>query len=392
MVCQPSRASILTGLLPRTHGVCDNGIDLDPAYGSWLRRRVRIAPAIATGFIGKAHFATMHTFKATGTPECRYSMDRYGADWTGPYMGFQHVELVTEGHNHWLPMKPPFGQHYERWYYADGHGDERNRLYQTQLPPLSSAAQTFHSALPPAWHNSTWIGDRTIEFLRANQDRPFCVWASYPDPHHPFDAPDPWSRMHDPDDVDLPAHRTLDLRAPAVVAPGGAGGQAAVIQEDLRKIREEYSRIPQQTDRQLRELIANYYGMISLIDHNVGRIADRARRSSAWPTTRSCVYTTDHGDWLGDHGLVLKGPMTVRGPAAGRPPRARSRRAQGQGGRRPGVDARPARRPFATTPASQPVADWHSRSLRGADRARRRLARLRVQRMGSCARRAAASS
>ena len=77
-------------------------------------------------------------------------MDRYAADWTGPYMGFRYVELVTEGHNHWLPMKPPFGQHYSRWYYADGNGDERNRLYQTQLPPVSSAAQTFHSALPPA--------------------------------------------------------------------------------------------------------------------------------------------------------------------------------------------------------------------------------------------------
>ena len=73
--------------------------------------------------------------------------------------------------------------------------------------------QTFHSALPPAFHNSTWIGDRTIDFLNKNQKSRFCIWASFPDPHHPFDAPDPWSRMHHPDEVDLPPERTLDLRA-----------------------------------------------------------------------------------------------------------------------------------------------------------------------------------
>ena len=73
-MCQPSRASILTGLLPRTHGVCDNGIDLDPAYEELSFPEALHRSGYATGFIGKAHFATMHTFKATGTPECRYSM------------------------------------------------------------------------------------------------------------------------------------------------------------------------------------------------------------------------------------------------------------------------------------------------------------------------------
>jgi arylsulfatase A-like enzyme len=362
VVCQPSRASILTGLLPRTHGVCDNGIDLDPAYGSRSFPEALHRAGYATGFLGKAHFATMHTFKATGTPECRYSMDRYAADWTGPYMGFRYVELVTEGHNHWLPMKPPFGQHYSRWYYADGNGDERNRLYQTQLPPLSTAAQTFHSALPPAWHNSTWIGDRTIEFLRANRDKPFCVWASYPDPHHPFDAPDPWSRMHDPDDVELPAHRTLDYERRPWWHKAAMEGKP-IIQEDLRRIREEYSRIPQQNDRQLRELIANYYGMISLIDHNVGRTLIALQELGLADDTL-VLYTTDHGDWLGDHGLVLKGPMMYEGLLR-----------IGLLARGPGVPkGKVVADPVSTldVPATildyagvSPVADWHSRSLRG---------------------------
>src|SRR5690606_4920439 len=83
VVCQPSRASILTGLLPRTHGVCDNGIDLDPVLGERGFAAALARAGYATGFIGKAHFATMHTFAPSGTPECRYSMDRYGADWFG---------------------------------------------------------------------------------------------------------------------------------------------------------------------------------------------------------------------------------------------------------------------------------------------------------------------
>jgi len=162
LVCQPSRASILTGLLPYTHGVSDNGIDLDPKVGEAGFAGAFTRAGYRTGYIGKAHFATSHTFKPTGTPECRNSDQ--DPDWTGPYMGFEHVELVVEGHNHWPPMKPPRGQHYERWFHKNGRGEELQRLYETQLPPRSSAMQTFHSALPVAFHNSTWVGDRTIEF------------------------------------------------------------------------------------------------------------------------------------------------------------------------------------------------------------------------------------
>jgi hypothetical protein len=98
--------------------------------------------------IGKAHFTTSHTFTPTGTPECRASSANYGADWTGPYMGFSEVELMLEGHNHFPPMEPPRGMHYERWYHADGRGAERTEQYLHQLPPLTDATQTWNSALP----------------------------------------------------------------------------------------------------------------------------------------------------------------------------------------------------------------------------------------------------
>ena len=115
VVCQPARASILTGQLCKTNGVHDNGIDLDPEIGEKGFAGSLAATGYDTAFFGKAHFSTYHTFPPTGTPECIKSSAAYDAEWFGPYMGFDHVELMLIGHNWWAPEKPPGGQHYERW-------------------------------------------------------------------------------------------------------------------------------------------------------------------------------------------------------------------------------------------------------------------------------------
>jgi arylsulfatase A-like enzyme len=328
VVCQPARASMLTGLLPMTHGVADNGIDLAESSGA-RGFAARLSQAgYRSAFIGKAHFSTYKTYAPTGRPENIEGSARFGPGWFGPYMGFEHVEMMLIGHNWFLPEAPPRGLHYERWYHGDGLGELKHRLYRTALAPDTGTPQTFHSALPVAWHNSTWVGDRAIEFLRGHArdrvpDQPFVLWTSFPDPHHPFDAPQPWSRLHAPADVDLPAHRTRDLerrpwwhRAALETPPGD--------REGFRQIREQYSRMPVLDERQLREVTANYYGMISLIDHNVGRILAVLHELGLERDTL-VVFTSDHGDWLGDHGLMLKGPMMydgllrvgaiVRGPA-----------------------------------------------------------------------------
>ncbi|MEM6985105.1 MAG: sulfatase-like hydrolase/transferase, partial [Pseudomonadota bacterium] len=257
-------------------------------------------------------FSTFHTFEPTGTPECLKSSEQYGDDWYGPYMGFNHIEMMLVGHNYFLPEKPPRGQHFERWYYADGRGDEKNRLYNQNAGDTHGAAQTWHSMLPPAWHNSTWTADRFIHWLdNADHEAPFCSWVSFPDPHHPFDCPEPWSRLHDPDDIDLPPFRERHFEGrpwwhEAVLTREPAGSAESV------RIRKEYSRIGPQTDQQLRELIANTYGQIALIDHNVGRILAALEHSGQAENTL-VIYISDHGDWLGDHGLILKGPMHYEG-------------------------------------------------------------------------------
>ncbi|MEM8590574.1 MAG: sulfatase-like hydrolase/transferase [Pseudomonadota bacterium] len=313
VVCQPARASILTGQLCRTHGVHDNGIDLDPETGEKGFAGALGAAGYETAFFGKAHFSTFHARHPTGSPESELSSVDFGADWYGPYMGFQHVELMIGGHNWFEPQKPPRGLHFERFFHADGRGDEKIRLYWENAGDTKGAAQTWHSRLPMVWHNTPWTADRAIEWLKHGRDpsRPFCTWISFPDPHHPFDCPEPWSRLHDPAQVDLPKHRQRDFdKRPwwhrAAVENDPEGDPASV------KIRQEYSRIPQQTDEQLREIIANTYGQIALIDDNVGRILAALSEAGLAETTY-VFYISDHGDWLGDHGLILKGPMTYEG-------------------------------------------------------------------------------
>jgi arylsulfatase A-like enzyme len=312
LVCQPSRASILTGLLPLTHGVWDNGIDLDPAVGEQGFAGTLARAGYQTAVIGKAHFSTKATFAPTGTPECKGSGAHYGDRWRGPYMGFGHVELTVLGHfDNPCPLeRPPVG-HYERWLLARAPGDEVERLYREPLAPGAGAAQTWHSALPAAWHSSTWIADRAIRWLSGRKaDAPFCAWVSFPDPHQPFDCPAPWSFQYDPKDVALPAHRTRDLERRPWWYRATLEGTPRLADPEMRGLRAKVSRIPDQNDAQLAEMTANYYGMISLIDHNVGRIL-AALDDLGGSGETLVIFTTDHGEMLGHHGLYLKGPWPL---------------------------------------------------------------------------------
>ncbi|HYC49278.1 MAG TPA: sulfatase-like hydrolase/transferase [Burkholderiales bacterium] len=309
LVCQPARAAMLTGLLPLTNGVCDNGVDLDPEVGEAGFAGTLARAGYRTAFIGKAHFSSKFTFEPTGTPECYKSQSKFGPAWFGPYMGFQHVELAALGQmQRGRPMeRPPVG-HYERWLVSRGTDEEALALWAQRLRPDTGAAQTWYSGLPVAWHSSTWVADRTIRWLdRRSTDAPFCAWVSFPDPHHPFDCPAPWSLMYDPQDMPLPAHRTRDLERRPWWHKASLEGTPQLADPALFKFRTERSRMPDQTDAQLAEMTANYYGMISLIDHNVGRILD-ALDSAGLAQDTLVIYTSDHGELLGNHGLYLKGP------------------------------------------------------------------------------------
>ncbi|MBT3917017.1 MAG: sulfatase-like hydrolase/transferase [Rhodospirillaceae bacterium] len=79
-----------------------------------------------------------------------------------------------------------------------------------------------------------------------------------------------------------------------------------------RILRQDYSRIQPQTDRQLRQMTANYYGELAFIDDGVGKILQKLDESGMAENT-IVIFTSDHGDLLGDHGLYLKGPTPYEG-------------------------------------------------------------------------------
>lgn len=307
-LCQPARASLLTGMLPHTHGVRDNGIDLpEDMIGRGFGAQAS-SLGYRTVLLGKAHLSTQHTFKATGRPECRHTMADYYNDWFGPYMGFDHVELFIDGPVKWPSWEPPGGLHYTKWLYSGGHGKEMDALYYKGAKPASGAQQVHVPELPLVWHTSSWLGDRASSYIRErDHDAPFLLWVSFPDPHHPFDAPEPWSSMYRPEDVDLPKHRDLDLSRRPWWHEASLTGTPQTT-EEFREIREQLSRQKSMSDAQLRDITASYFGMISLVDHQVGRIMAALSREGLLENT-IIIVTSDHGEFLGDHGLLFKGPM-----------------------------------------------------------------------------------
>ena len=187
-------------------------------------------------------------------------------------------------------------------------GNKRNEEYRTKLPPNLDIPQTWNSGLPVAFHNSTWVGNQTIEFINNNKNNPFVLWTSFPDPHTPFNCPEPWCYMYHPDEIDLPENPERDFeRRP--------WWHKKTLRENLICLIKALFHIGQNgleffppDEKKLRHIISNYYGMISLIDHNVGRILTALNDAGIAENTL-VVYTADHGEWLGDHGLLLKGPI-----------------------------------------------------------------------------------
>jgi arylsulfatase A-like enzyme len=116
--------------------------------------------------------------------------------------------------------------------------------------------------------------------------------------------------MYDPRDVVLPEHRTRDLDNRPWWYRASLEGTPQLSDPAMRNLRVKVSRLPDQSDEQLAHMTANYYGMISLIDHNVGRIRSALDDMGLRENTL-VIFTTDHGEMLGNHGLYLKGPWPL---------------------------------------------------------------------------------
>lgn len=313
-MCQAARASILTGKLPYSHGVRDNGRDLDEGLGAEGLGGSFSRAGYDTHFIGKAHLSSQQTFEPTGRPECYASASDFPADWRGAYMGFENVQMMLRPHHHTKWAEPPEALHYEYWLDQNGKGDERWDLAKQHLPPETAHFQTWRSALDAPWHSTAWIGDRAVDMINDKGDAPLMAWVSFPDPHPPFLAPRPWCDLYSQDEVTIARHPTLDLdRRP--------WWHKAFVEDRAKPIKQgaehnaggiDWGQKGELTETALRDLTSIYFGMISAVDAQVMRIIEALAAAGELDNTY-IVFVSDHGEWLGDHGLLLKGPMLYDG-------------------------------------------------------------------------------
>jgi arylsulfatase A-like enzyme len=302
-VCMPSRGSLITGLTPRQHGLRSNGCPLpttvptitqalaNAGYRTHAAGKLHLQPWGGMGRI--VGFASNE-----GEPEWN---DRAVEKLPLPYYGFQSVDYVG-GHVSYV-----FGD-YARW--LDKHQPGVRKLYRPENA-YHSSGRAYRMNVPVELHYNNWIADRSIAFLEQLRDgENFFLWCSFPDPHFPFAATRPYSELYPPGDVSLPPNwpEQNDL-CPA-----------------LKARRATAHGLEARDEAEMREMIAQTFGMITHIDDNVGRVM-AAVRARNFDTNTIVVFLSDHGEYLGSHHLIAKGAWAweelVRVPYVWRVPGAK---------------------------------------------------------------------
>jgi arylsulfatase A-like enzyme len=305
-ICTPSRLSILTGLSSRQHGVYGNG-RLVPHTMKTMVSVLKEA-GYRTHASGKLHLQPWDVEKCRRKRNGKKVPELFSSEddilWREKvinnipdgYFGFETADFV-EGHGDYI------GGHYIEWLETE-HPEwavPRNGMYRqkwrSEFAPDTvhpgSIGACYKMRLPAEIHYNTWIADRSIDFLESTEG-PFFLWCSFPDPHHPFAAVEPYNIMYDPDSVILP--QTWDHN----------------IEESssLHSIPQNIKGFPmkQFNEKGLRNILTQTYGMISHIDDCIGRVMDTLVRCGHRDNT-IVVFIADHGEYLGSHHLVTKGPF-----------------------------------------------------------------------------------
>jgi arylsulfatase A-like enzyme len=331
-ICMPNRATLMTGRMPSLHGARQNGIPLSLTATTFVD--ILRAAGYQTVLIGKCHLQSINeTPPAVGMPQANPNLTpppahlceadksfnergRYDQElpstWkrdpefepTIPYYGFNHVELVI-GHG-----DKAVG-HYDRWIKARDFHSDSLRGAKNQLPGNDYIApQAWRTRMPEELYPTTFVAQRTIDYLetysRSDQLQPFFIQCSFPDPHHPFTPPGKYWDMYDPRSISLPSSFNSGER------PIPPHLQKLYEERALNKSNREGQRTFAISEREAREAIALTYGMITMIDDAIGNIVARLVTLGLASNT-VIVFTTDHGDFMGDHQLLLKGALHYRG-------------------------------------------------------------------------------
>lgn len=276
-VCSPARASLLTGQYPSAHGLWANGVTLpDP---SSLVTRELAADSYRCGLVGKFHLAAAFQ----GTTEERlddgFEFFRWAHD---PFHG-----SPENAYHAWLRERFP-----DLWASAE----------ESRVTPKTTEfkhANTAFDTMPTEAHYSTWVTEEACEFLGSTPaDRPFFLQVNFFDPHHPFAAPPEYLAKYPPGSIPAPVGSAADLaNRPAYQTRASDCSYAG-----------HGPSYPDFSSEELDLVRRTYFAMVSLVDDCVGTILDALRGSGREDDTL-VVFTSDHGEMLGDHALLLKGAM-----------------------------------------------------------------------------------
>jgi arylsulfatase A-like enzyme len=317
-ICMPNRSTILTGLMPSVHGTRFNGIALDPNHWTFVRS-LRSA-GYRSVLVGKGHFQNMgngaeliaaftdqrpepdaYTPSQASdwdTWELRQRYDDESAEHTVPpdFYGFDHVELTVE-------HADIAGGHYARWLRDKGVDIDTTQGRSNALSTSDLWNQIWKPKCGEELYTTTYIAERAIAAINATPaDRPLMMQCSFPDPHHPFTAPGRYHDMYAAADMELPEsfddpHEHSMKHHQRSIA--NRGKQAFPV----------LTWAP--SEDQFRAALAAQYGAITMIDDAVGQVL--AALEAAGRTNAIVVFTSDHGDMFGDHGLLLKGASHYAG-------------------------------------------------------------------------------
>ena len=325
-VCMPNRASIMTGRMPSAHRVRMNGIPLslrENTFVDLLRLR-----GYRTALIGKSHLQNMIDTPPFVVPKRRKNAwrppieaseatkrlpdDDYGQElpsrWQSgnpyrvkaPFYGFEEAVLCP-GHGDQV------GGHYFQWLRSLNADPKRLTGPENALPHSFVCPQAWRTAVPEEQYPTRYIANETVAYIRRHaresSSQPFFVAMSFPDPHHPFTPPGRYWDMYDPADQVLPvSFAAEDDGLPQV--------RWAREQRELPATMDRYSGFAA-TEREAREAIALTGGLVTMIDDAVGRLVAALHETGLADNT-VIVFSSDHGDYLGDHGLLLKGPLHLQ--------------------------------------------------------------------------------
>ncbi len=297
--CGPSRASLHTGLYLHNHRSVFNGTPLDDRFPN-LARVARAGGYDPTLFGYTDSSVDLRTVTDPGDPRLR--------TWEGVLPGFTSEVLLVDVAQPWVD-----------WLLEAGYQIDDPAELAKPWPGAAGLGGTGHHWAPSrfaAEHTETaFLTGRLIDWIDSQGSPdgcdPWFAHASYIRPHPPFIVPEPYNTMYDPDDV------------PPMNRRETASEEAALHQLVALGLESGYG-ANHLSDKGLRQLRATYYGMISEVDDQMGRLLDWLDQSGHGANTL-IVLTSDHGEQLGDHWMLGKLgffdesyhiPLIIRDPSA----------------------------------------------------------------------------